>query len=444
MKCFIEVYGCQMNVSDSELIAGILSGAGWGLAEDPGSADAVLIVTCAVREHAETRALGRAAQIAGLRRHGRRPVIAVCGCVAQEHGVELLRRHPGIDHVVGPDRYRELPGILAGPPGTSETGLGGEDYEGVEPVRRTFPSAFVSIMRGCDNFCSYCIVPLVRGRERSRRPGAVLADVAGLARSGYGEITLLGQNVNSYESDGWGFPRLLAEVAEAASPAWVRFVTSHPRDFTDELIEVVARHPNVCRQVHLPVQSGSSRVLGLMNRGYGREEYLNLVRRLRSTLPGVVLSTDIIAGFPGETEADFEDTASLLSEVRYDYAFLFRYSERAGTAAAALPDSVPEEIRLSRLGILQNLQAGITRERSSELAGRMIPVLVTGRGSRPGQSAGRTAGNRMVVFDGEDLEQGAFVRACVISGDGWTHFARSAGVIAGGSSRPPADERDCR
>ncbi|NLP05688.1 radical SAM protein, partial [Candidatus Fermentibacteria bacterium] len=237
---------------------------------------------------------------------------------------------------------------------------------------------------------------------------------------------------------------LLAEVADAAAPAWVRFVTSHPRDFSDELIEVIACHPNVCRQVHLPVQSGSSRVLGLMNRGYGREEYLDLVRRLRSALPGVVLSTDVIAGFPGETEADFEDTVSLLSEVRYDYAFLFRYSERRGTAAAGLPDGVPVGVRLSRLGVLQTLQAGITRERSAELAGRTMPVLVTGRGSRPGQSAGRTAGNRMVVFDGEQLEPGLFVRAFVISGDGWTHFARSAGVIADDKSRPPADEGGCR
>lgn len=429
-----------MNVSDSELMAGILSRAGWVRAEDPGSADAVLIVTCAVREHAETRALGRAAQLAGLRRHGRGPVIALCGCVAQEHGEELFRRCPGIDYVVGPDMYRELPGILSGPPGVSETKLGGDDYEGIEPVRRTFPSAFVSIMRGCDNFCSYCIVPFVRGRERSRSPEAVLADVADLARSGYGEIVLLGQNVNSYRSGGWGFPRLLGEAADAAAPAWVRFVTSHPRDFSDELIAVISSHPNVCRQVHLPVQSGSDRILSLMNRGYGRGEYLDLVRRLRSALPGVVLSTDVIAGFPGETEADFEDTVSLLCEVRYDYAFLFRYSERTGTAAVCLPGGVPMETRLSRLGILQTLQAGITRELSAELAGRRLPVLVTGPGSKPGQSVGRSAGNRTIVFDGEAIEPGIFVMASVLSGDGWTHFARSAGVIAAASPQPPADE----
>lgn len=422
-RYWIEVYGCQMNVSDSENICGILDAAGWSRVEGPEEADAIIVVTCAVREHAEVRALGRITQLGATRGARGRPVTAVCGCVAEEHGKALLDRFPAIDHAVGPDRYRDLPLILAGGR-SSSTGHGDHHYEGVVPVRRTFPRSFVTIMRGCDNYCSYCIVPYVRGRERSRPSDAVVEEAASLASAGYGEITLLGQNVNSYRSGATGFPELLERVSKAAGGAWVRFVTSHPRDLTPGLVETMRSCRNVCRALHLPVQSGSDPVLRAMNRGYTRGAYVEKVRMLREAIPGIVLSTDMIAGFPGETDRDFEDSAALLEEVGFDYAFLFRYSERRGTAAAAMDDPVPAVKRLERLHRLQEIQGAVTRRLSADLSGRFMPVLVTGPGGRPGQTLGRTAGNRAVVFEGSPAPAGRFVLAVIESGDGWTHFAR--------------------
>lgn len=433
---WIEVYGCQMNVSDSELICGIMDRAGFTRVEGPGSADILLVVTCAVRERAEVRALGRVTHLGGLSSSGgRRPVTVMCGCVAQEHGNALLEKYPSIDLVVGPDRYADIPSLLSRGR-MSSTAFGGHHYEGVEPVRRTFPRSFVTIMRGCDNFCSYCIVPFVRGRERSRPPEDILGEVAGLSKAGYREITLLGQNVNSYSFGGMGFPALLEAVSREAAPAWVRFVTSHPRDLTDELVGTMAACGNVCRQLHLPVQSGSDRILTLMNRGYDRDSYLGRVGRLRRAMPGIVLSTDMIAGFPGETGEEFDDSLSLLAEVGFDYAFLFRYSERTGTAAAGMDGSIPEEVRLERLARLQDLQAGITRMRSRALIGKSMPVLVTGPGTRPGagQTLGRTAGNRAVVLAGEPAEAGSFILGSISSSDGWTHFASMVGSMD--ESRP--------
>lgn len=420
----MEVYGCQMNVSDSEIIRGILESAGYRLVDDPGDAGTILVVTCAVREHAETRAIGRLTQLGtGTGRAGR-PVTVVCGCVAQEHGSSLMEEYPAIDLVVGPDRYLELPDLLRRGR-ASATGFSSHHYEGVEPVRKTFPRGFVTIMRGCDNFCSYCIVPHVRGRERSRPAADILREVSGLSASGYGEVTLLGQNVNSYRSGDLRFPELLGMVSREAGTAWVRFVTSHPRDLTDELVDAMSECRNVCRQLHLPVQSGSDRILSAMNRGYTRAEYLGKIRMLRSAMPGMTLSTDMIAGFPGEAEEDFELSASLLEEVRFDHAFLFRYSERAGTAAAGMDGSIPVGVRLERLSRLQEIQGGITRASSAALSGREMPVLLTGPGSKRGllQTQGRTAGNRVVVFDGRHAKAGTFVLARIGSTDGWTHFA---------------------
>ncbi len=421
---WMEVYGCQMNVSDSEIIRGILESAGYRPVEDPGDAGTVLVVTCAVREHAETRAIGRLTQLGtGAGREGR-PVTVVCGCVAQEHGSSLMKEYPAIDIVVGPDRYRELPDLIRRGR-ASATGFSPHHYEGIEPVRKTFPRAFVTIMRGCDNFCSYCIVPHVRGRERSRPVADILREVSGLSAFGYGEITLLGQNVNSYRSGDLRFPELLVMVSREARGAWVRFVTSHPRDLTDELVEAMSRCRNVCRQLHLPVQSGSDRILSAMNRGYTRSEYLLKIRKLRKAMPGIALSTDMIAGFPGEGEEDFELTASLLAEVRFDHAFLFRYSERAGTAAAGMDGSIPVGVRLERLSRLQEIQGEITRASSAALSGREMPVLLTGPGVKHGllQTQGRTAGNRVVVFEGRQAKAGTFVLARIGSTDGWTHFA---------------------
>jgi len=421
----IEVYGCQMNVRDGESLEGILVSAGYRKAPGPDKADVVLVVTCAVRERAEVRALGRVTQLAGVRRR-RKPVVVICGCVAQEHGGSLLERFPQVDLVVGPDEYQGLPGLLESGVRAFATGLGSGCDEGVRPVRSMFPRAFVTVARGCDNFCSYCIVPYVRGRERSRKPRDILAEVEELASSGFREITLLGQNVNSYRDGGTGFPELLSMVARAVPECWIRFVTSHPRDFGPELTEAMAGRPNICPALHLPAQSGSDRILERMNRGYARAEYLAKTAMVRERIPGIVLSTDMIAGFPGETDSDFHDSLSLLSEVRFDYGFLFRYSERSGTAAAGMPGSVPVPERLSRLHAMQELQNRITREKSSLLRGKTLPVLITGPGSLEGQLTGRTPGNRTVVVTGADAPPGTFMNVLISRADGWTHFGEKA------------------
>jgi tRNA-2-methylthio-N6-dimethylallyladenosine synthase len=428
---FIDTYGCQMNVSDSETIRGLLNAAGFDECPSPESADAVLLISCAVREHAETRVLGRAAQLAGLRSHGRSrgPFMVLCGCVAQEHGSELLERTGLLDAVVGPDCYRDLPGILRERLRTAHTDRRTSDhYEDLPRVRSEFPRSFVTIMRGCDNWCSYCIVPSVRGPERSRESGRILTEVAGLSAAGYREITLLGQNVNSYRDGSTGFAGLLEAVARAADPAWIRFVTSHPRDLTRGVAEAMAGTGNICRQLHLPMQSGSDRVLAAMNRGYTSAQYMEKVAMLRELMPGIVLTTDIIAGFPGETQEEFDRTAGLLSEIGFDYAFLFRYSERRGTAAASMPGALPVEERLRRLHVLQDIQKRITLRRSAMLAGRNLRVLITGEARRPGQQAGRTMGNRMVILEGSSFSPGEFVDVTITRGDGWTHFGVPVGL----------------
>ena len=421
---YLEVYGCQMNVHDSEIMAGILTEAGMSQAASPDEADVILVVTCAVREKAETRALGRAAQLCGLKGEEGLPIVGICGCVAREHGESLRHHLPKLDLVVGPDNYGELPELLAGSGSGCSVEFRPESYDGVRSVRRDFPRSFVTVMRGCDNRCSYCIVPYVRGRERSRSAGAVLEEVGQLASEGYGEITLLGQNVNSYRDGDVDFPRLLASVAREAAPAWIRFVTSHPRDFGPELAGVMTESENVCPQLHLPAQSGSDRVLAAMGRGYTAKQYLEKVAMAREAVPGLVLSTDIIAGFPGETEEEFEATVELLREVRFDYAFLFRYSERSGTAAARMKGALPVEERLGRLQRLQELQREITVERSKALVGSRIEVLVTGDARRPGQQAARSPGNRMVVLEGTDYRPGERVTVTIVRADGWTHFGR--------------------
>lgn len=413
-----------MNVHDSEIIAGILEADGFLPAEAPEGSDVVLLVSCAVREHAETRVLGRTAQLGGISRKGsrHRPVLVLCGCVAQEHGGGLLDRFPDLDLVVGPDCYLQLPGLIRGSARTSMVEFRREDYEGVMPVRRDFPRAFVTIMRGCDNFCTYCIVPYVRGRERSRRADSVVSEVRDLSERGYREITLLGQNVNSYKDGETSFPVLLERVSEAAGDTWIRFVTSHPKDLVDDTVSVMAAHGNICRQLHLPLQSGSDAVLGRMRRGYTAAQYLEKIEALREAMPGIVLSTDMIAGFPGETEEDFSMTVDMMERIRYDYAFLFRYSERSGTAACGMDGSVPGEERLRRLGVLQDIQRRITLERSRDLIGRTVRVLVTGPARREGQQAARTGGNRMVVLQDTEFPPGSVVEVRIARADGWTHF----------------------
>lgn len=423
MNCLIEVYGCQMNVHDGEILAGILQSAGHTIVKKPANADAVFVVTCAVREHAETRAMGRITHLAGVRKDGRKPLMVLCGCVAQEHGENLLGKVKILDMVVGPDSYHKMPELLQEGGRRAVTDQGTEKYEDHSPVREQFPRSFVNVMRGCDNYCTYCIVPYVRGRERSRPVDSVVSEVRDLAEAGFREITLLGQNVNSYSHEGTHFPHLLEMVSDAAGEScWIRFVTSNPRDLSQELASVMASRANICHQFHLPAQSGSDRVLKTMNRGYTRNGYIDKVNMLRDHMPDIVLSTDMIAGFPGETIEDFQQSVSLMKEVQFDYAFLFRYSERKGTAALKITPSVPVKERLRRLSVLQELQMGITIQRSKALEGREMTVLVTGPARGKGQTAARTRGNRMVILSGTDYEPGEMINVRIYRADGYTHF----------------------
>ena len=429
MIFYINAYGCQMNVHDSEIISGILGSEGFSSTEDPESADVILLVSCAVREHAETRVLGRLSQLGGWWRDRKsgKPLIVLCGCVAQEHGDSLLERFSDLDLVVGPDCYRDLPELIRGSARKSVVDFREGDYTGIEPVRTAFPRAFVTIMRGCDNYCSYCIVPYVRGREHSRKSEDILSEIAALSESGYGEITLLGQNVNSYRDSGTSFPLLLQQVAAAARNSWIRFVTSHPKDLDRETVKTMAREQNICRYLHLPVQSGSDVILKKMNRGYTVGEYLERIDILRDNMPEIVLSTDVITGFPGESQEDFQKTTGLLEKVRFDNAFLFKYSERSGTSACTLENAVPETERLARLNHLQELQRKITIEKSGELLGRTLRILITGAAKKPHQQAGRTEGNRMVILENTDFSPGSFLNVRITRADGWTHFGEPCG-----------------
>jgi len=421
MTYYIEIYGCQMNVHDGEILSGILQSAGHTAVKDIHAADAVFVVTCAVREHAETRALGRITHLAGIPE--RKPVMVLCGCVAQEHGEKLLKEIKLLDLVVGPDVYHRLPELLQERRRIAVTDQGSENYEQVTAVREQFPRSFVTVMRGCNNYCTYCIVPGVRGRERSRTAELILKEVKKLVEGGYREITLLGQNVNSYSFQGLMFPELLERVSDAAGDSCrVRFVTSHPRDLTEKLAFVMSSRENICNQFHLPAQSGNDRVLEVMHRGYTRQAYLEKVTMLKELMPDIVLSTDMIAGFPGETPEEFEDSVSLLKEVRYDYAFLFRYSERAGTAALNIEPPVPVKERLRRLSILQELQSGITLEKSKQTVGKNMTVLVTGPARREGQTASRTMGNRLVILQSRNYSPGELVPVKIVKADGYTHF----------------------
>ena len=425
-KVRIETYGCQMNVADSEVVAAMLATAGYGIADADEEAAAVVINTCSIRDNAEQKIFSRLAYWQSMRRRlGRGIIVAVIGCMAERMKERLIEGY-GVDVVAGPDAYLDLPALF----GAAENGEKAINIElsSTETYRDVMPrriggagiSGFISIMRGCDNFCSYCIVPYTRGRERSREPQSVLRELADLRARGFREATLLGQNVNSYRFEDAGgnvtdFPALLGMVAEAAPDMRIRFTTSHPKDMSDATLEAMARHPNIARHVHLPVQSGSDKVLKDMNRKYTREWYLGRVAAIRRILPDAGISTDMFTGFHGESEEDFQLTLSLMREAGFDSAFMFKYSERPGTFASKhLPDDVPEEVKIDRLNRMIALQNELSLESNLRDVGREFEVLVEGRSKRSADELfGRTSQNKVVVFPAAGASKGEWVKVLV-------------------------------
>ena len=401
-RVYIETYGCQMNVSDSELMLGVLRREGYVRTDDPAEADVLLVNTCAVRDHAEQRVLGRMGE---LRRH-KRPgdVLGVVGCMAQRLGPKLLERVPQVDLVIGPDGYRGLPELIArareGERAAEVEFKDWEHYEDVPEVRDNPISAFVTVQRGCDYRCTFCIVPMTRGPERSRKLADVVGEVRRLADQGTTEVTLLGQTVNSYHDGEHDFADLLRAVGSVDGIRRLRFTSPYPTDFTSRVLAAMAETPAVCEHVHLPVQSGSSRTLKRMLRRYDRERYLDVVAGLRAAVAGLALSTDIIVGFPGETEDDFQETLSLVEEVRYDDAYTFKYSVRDGTPAVRIKDHVPEEIKTERIGRLIAAVRRVARQKNIGLVGTTHEVLVEGPAKRGDLLQARTRTNKIALLDG--------------------------------------------
>ena len=434
-KLYIETYGCQMNVADSEVVASVMQMAGYETTESLDEADAVFLNTCSVRDNAEQKIYHRLDALDAIKR--KRPlIIGVLGCMAERVQQDLLAHHHA-DLVAGPDAYLSLPDLIA----QAETGhkainielSTSETYRDVVPQRIAIGQrigGFVSIMRGCNNFCHYCIVPYTRGRERSRDVESILREVCDLRDRGFKEVTLLGQNVNSYTwNEGNSFPQLLRRVAEEAPEMRIRFTTSHPKDMSDETLRVIAEMPNVCKHIHLPVQSGSDRILRLMNRKYTREWYLGRVEAIRRIIPDCGLSTDIFVGYHSETEEDHQLSLSLMREVGYDSAFMFKYSERPGTYASKhLPDDVPEEEKIRRLNELIALQTEISAQQNKKDEGKEFDVLVEGFSKRSReQLCGRTEQNKMVVFAKQGHHIGETVRVRITGSTSATLLGETVG-----------------
>ena len=438
-KLFIETYGCQMNVADSEVVASVMQMAGYEPCEDIKDADAVFLNTCSVRDNAEQKIYNRLDTLNAERKKGRKLILGVLGCMAERVREDLLQNHHA-DLVAGPDSYLSLPDLIA----QAETGHKAinielsttETYKDIVPQRLHGAKigGFVSIMRGCNNFCHYCIVPYTRGRERSRDLESILREVRDLRDRGYKEVTLLGQNVNSYSymdnetGESIGFPALLRTVANEVPEMRIRFTTSHPKDMSDETLHVIAETPNICKHIHLPVQSGSDRILKLMNRKYTREWYLDRVAAIRRIIPDCGLSTDIFVGYHSETEEDHQMSLQLMREVGYDSAFMFKYSERPGTYASKhLPDDVPEDVKIRRLNELIHLQTEMSALANKRDEGKEYDVLVEGFSKRSReQLCGRTEQNKMVVFDKGNHHIGETVRVRITGSSSATLFGEEA------------------
>ncbi|MDR0798898.1 MAG: tRNA (N6-isopentenyl adenosine(37)-C2)-methylthiotransferase MiaB [Dysgonamonadaceae bacterium] len=434
-KLYIETYGCQMNVADSEVVRSILEMDGFECTEQINEADLILVNTCSVRDNAEQKALSQLQYFQSLKKKNKKLIVGVLGCMAERVKDELIRAHHA-DLVVGPDSYMDLPNLI----GMVEKGEKAinvelsttETYKDVLPMKLSGVkiSGFISIMRGCNNFCTYCIVPYTRGRERSREIQSILNELHALQTQGYKEVTLLGQNVNSYYYNHGGaaidFPELMERVALEAPEMRIRFTTSHPKDMSDKLLHVIAAHPNICKQIHLPAQSGSSHILQTMNRKYTREWYLDRIAAIRRIVPEAAISTDLFCGFPSETEDDHQQTLSLMREVGFDSAFMFKYSERPGTYAAKhLPDDVPEAEKIRRLEEIIALQLELSLMRNRADIGQVQEVLVEGFSKRSREQLfGRTSQNKVVIFDKAGFRVGDKVRIQIEDASAATLFGR--------------------
>ncbi|MDH3217379.1 MAG: tRNA (N6-isopentenyl adenosine(37)-C2)-methylthiotransferase MiaB [Candidatus Krumholzibacteria bacterium] len=443
LKIYIETYGCQMNEYDSELVRSILSDKGHSLTNTEDDADVVLLNTCAIRENAHTKIYHRLQQLKSLKAKRKYSVtVGIIGCMAQNLRDELLDSHHEVDFIAGPDSYRELPRLIG------DNRLGGEKgyalklsrtetYSGVNPIRSGGVNAWVAVMRGCDNMCTFCVVPYTRGRERSRDAKGIVAEVESLAQAGCKQVTLLGQNVNSYRCQGYDFADLMRMTADVPGVERVRFTSPHPKDFPETLLEVISTHPHVCKHIHLPIQAGSDRLLELMRRTYDVESFKRLVTKMRRLIPGVAISTDIIVGFPTETDAEFGETYSVMEEVRFDFAFIFKYSERKGTyAARKLRDDVSASDKTERIVRLVDLQKRITGEINRQFVGQTLQVLVEERSKKePGSLLGKTDTFKSTVFAGEGYQIGDLVEVAIERSRGGTLFGRAVG-LSGGARRP--------
>ena len=432
-KLFIETYGCQMNVADSEVVASVMQMAGYELTEHIEEADAIFVNTCSVRDNAEQKIYGRLQYFNSLRKKKKSLLVGVLGCMAERVKDDLIQNHH-VNLVAGPDSYMDLPNLI----GAAEQGekvmnvelSTQETYKDVMPLKLpgVHISGFVSIMRGCNNFCTYCIVPYTRGRERSRDIDSILNEIRNMNAKGFKEVTLLGQNVNSYlfEKNGEriNFSMLLEKVAQEVPNMRVRFVTSHPKDMSDETLHVIAKYPNICRYIHLPAQSGSSRILKIMNRKYTREWYLDRIAAIRQILPDCAISTDLFCGFHSETEEDYQETLSLMREVGYDSAYLFKYSERPGTYAAKhLTDDVPEDVKVRRLQGLIDLQNKLSEESNLRDVGKTFEVLVEGFSKRSREQLfGQTSQSKVVIFDKKNFHVGQFIQVKIVDASSATLF----------------------
>jgi tRNA-2-methylthio-N6-dimethylallyladenosine synthase len=429
---YIETYGCQMNLADTELVNGILHSSGYSVNNRIEDADVILLNTCSVRDHAEAKIYQRLNDLKKYKLNKPSVLIGVIGCMAERLRADLLDNKKLLDFITGPDEYRKLPAILEKVHETGERGIAVrlsrvETYEDITPLRKEGISAWLAVMRGCDKFCSFCVVPYTRGRERSRSLESIISEVIQLRNDGFREVTLLGQNVNSYKSGEYDFADLLKSCALAVPEMRIRFTTSHPQDLSIKLLETIAAHENICSYIHLPVQSGSDRILELMKRNYTIEHYLNLIKKTREIITDVSLSTDIISGFPGETEEDHKMTLDVMREVRYDGAYMFKYSPREKTKAFDLKDNIDDNVKSQRLKEIIDLQTQVSLRRNLQMVGKKYEILIESLSKKSDQMySGRTDGNKSVIIPVNGFRIGDKVKVKIIRANSATLFGELA------------------